>query len=200
MDTDEGQRTTARLLQETQCVLGATVEPTYATIDEPMTAATGGSAAVISDILATQDPRKLTSSEVGERRPAPSEMRARLPAGSFSPFDFDKEFQSRHGVRPEDADKPWHSHHSSRESSVITSLPDQETKPQISEASSPASPTRSMEIIRTPGVAGEQEYTERGSYAESVLTLDTRLLQDINSGRWTRQCSTIWIHSELVLV
>ena len=44
-----------------------------------------------------------------------------------------------------------------------------------------------MEIIRTPGVAREQEYADRGSYAESVLTLDTRLLQDIISGRWTRQ-------------
>ena len=187
MDTNEEQRTMARLLEEAQCLSGAIVEPTYATIDEPMTATTGGSEAVISDILATQDPGELTLSEVGERRPAPSEMRARLPAGSFSPFEFDKEFQSRHGVKPKDANKPWRSHHSSRESSVITSLPDQETKPQISEVSSPASPTRSMEIIRTPGVAREQEYADRGSYSESVLTLDTRLLQDIISGRWTRQ-------------
>ena len=108
-----------------------------------MTAITGGSEAIISDILATQDPGELTLSEVGERRPTPSEMRAGLLAGSFSPFDFDKEFQSRHGVRPKDADKPWHSCHSSRESSVIISLPDKETKPQISEVSSPASPTRS---------------------------------------------------------
>ena len=98
------------------------MEPTYTTIDEPMTAKTGGSEAVISDILATQDPRELTLSEAGERRPAPSEMRARLPAGSFSPFDFDKEFQARYGVRPEDADKPCHHHHSSRESSVVTVL------------------------------------------------------------------------------
>ena len=90
-------------------------------------------------------------------------------------------------MRSKDANKPWHSCHSSRESSVITSPPDQETKPQISEVSSPASPTRSMEIIRTPGVAREQEYADRGSYAESVFTLDTRLLQDIISGRWTRQ-------------
>ena len=64
---------------------------------------------------------------------------------------------------------------------------DQETKSQILEVSSPASSTRSMEIIRTPGVAREQEYVERGTYAENVLTLDTRLLQDIISGRWTRQ-------------
>ena len=112
MDTNKGQRTMVRLLEEAQCLLGATVEPTYATIDEPMTATTGGSEAIISDMLATQDPRELTLSEVGERRPAPSEMRAGLLAGSFSPSDFDKEFQSRHGVRPKDADKPWHSHHS----------------------------------------------------------------------------------------
>ena len=44
-----------------------------------------------------------------------------------------------------------------------------------------------MEIIRTPGVARQQEHAERGTYAENVLTLDTRLLQDIISGRWTRQ-------------
>ena len=95
------------------------MEPTYATIDEPTTAMTGGSDAVLSNILATQDPRELTLSEVDERRPAPSEMRAGLPAGSFSPFDFDKEFQSGHVVRPEDADKPWHSCHLSRESSIV---------------------------------------------------------------------------------
>ena len=44
-----------------------------------------------------------------------------------------------------------------------------------------------MEIIRTPGVAREQEYAERGTYAENILTFDTRLLQDMISGRWTRQ-------------
>ena len=95
------------------------MEPTYATIDEPMTAMMGGSDTVISDILPTKDPRELTLSEGGEGRPNPSEMRAGLPMGSFSPFDFDKEFQARHGVRPEDADKPYHGHHSSRESSII---------------------------------------------------------------------------------
>ena len=116
MDTNEGQRTTARLLKEAQYL------PTYATIDEPMTATTGGSEAVISDILATQDPRELALSEVGERRPASSKMRAGLLAGSFNPFDFNKEFQSRHGVRPENTAKPWHSHHSMRESSVMAVL------------------------------------------------------------------------------
>ena len=120
MDTEEGQRTTARLLEEARCLLESTMELTYATIDEPTTAMTGGSDAVISDTLATQDPRELTLSEGGEGRPTPSEMRAGLPVGSFSPFDFDTEFQARHGVRPEDADKPYHGHHSSREFSIMT--------------------------------------------------------------------------------
>ena len=63
---------------------------------------TGGSEAIISDILSMQDPRQLTLSEVGERI-APLEIRAGLPTGSYSPFNFDKEFQARHRVRPEDA-------------------------------------------------------------------------------------------------
>ena len=49
MDTNDGQRATARLLEETRCLLESTMEPTYATIDEPMTAMMGGSEAVISD-------------------------------------------------------------------------------------------------------------------------------------------------------
>ena len=53
MDTDEGQRTTARLLEEAQCLSKVTMEPTCATIDEPPTTMTGGSEAIISDILAT---------------------------------------------------------------------------------------------------------------------------------------------------
>ena len=56
---------------------------------------------------------------------------------------------------------------------------DRGTRPQLAEVSSPALPTRSMEIIRTPGVAREQEYAEREMYTGNVLTLDTRLLQDI---------------------
>ena len=107
MDTDEGQRTTARLIQEAQRLSQATMEPTYTTIEEPITTMTEGSEAVISDILATRDPRELTLSETGERGSAPLEMRAGLLAGSFSPFDFEKEFQTRHGVKPEDADKSW---------------------------------------------------------------------------------------------
>ena len=44
-----------------------------------------------------------------------------------------------------------------------------------------------MEIIRTPGVTRDQEYAEEGAYAENIITLGGRLLQDIISGRWTRQ-------------
>ena len=43
MDTDEGQRTTARLLEEARRLSESTMEPTYATIDEPKTTRTGGS-------------------------------------------------------------------------------------------------------------------------------------------------------------
>ena len=124
MDTNEGQRTTARLIEEGRHLSEVTMEPTYTTIEEPITTMTEGSEAVISDILATRDPRELTLSETGERGPTPLEMRAGLPAGSFSPFDFDKEFQARHGVRPEDADKSLHNHHLSRGSSIMTVSPD----------------------------------------------------------------------------
>ena len=102
---------------------------------------------MISDILGTQDPRELTLPETGERGPAPLEMRAGLLARSFSPFDFEREFQTRHGVKPEDVDKSWQSHYTSRESSMITVSPDQEVGPPQTEASSPTSPTRGMEII-----------------------------------------------------
>ena len=44
-----------------------------------------------------------------------------------------------------------------------------------------------MEIIRTPGVTRDQDSAEKRAYAENIVTLDTRLLQDIISGRWTRQ-------------
>ena len=111
MDTDEGQRTTARLLEEAHRLSTAAMEPSYATIDGTMSATLQGSEAAISDILATQDPRKLNKSETGERGPTPVEMKAGLPAGSFSPFDFEKEFQMRHGMSPEDADKPQQSYH-----------------------------------------------------------------------------------------
>ena len=66
MDTDEGQRTTARFIEEACCLSEITMEPTYATIDDPITTMTEGSEAMIMDILATQDPRELTLSETGE--------------------------------------------------------------------------------------------------------------------------------------
>ena len=103
-----------RLLEEAQHLSQVRAEPTYAAKDEPTNAMMGGSEAVISDILSMQDPRELTLSQVGERRTTLVEMRAGLPAGSFSPFDFDREFQARHGVRPEDANRLWHSHQSLR--------------------------------------------------------------------------------------
>ena len=111
MDTDEGQRTTARLLEEAHHLSTAAMEPSYATIDESMSATLQGSEAAISDILVTQDLRELHKSEAGGKGPTPVEIKAGLPAGSFSPFNFEKEFQMRHGVSPEDADKPWQSYH-----------------------------------------------------------------------------------------
>ena len=118
MDTDEGQRTTARLLEEAHCFSTAAMEPSYATIDESMSASLQGSEAAISNILVTLDPRELHKSEAGEKGPTAVEMKAGLPAGSFSPFDFEKEFQMRHGMNPEDADKPWHEHYQPREVST----------------------------------------------------------------------------------
>ena len=53
MDTDEGQRTRARLIEEARHLSEVTMEPTYTVIEEPITIMTE---AVISDILATQDP------------------------------------------------------------------------------------------------------------------------------------------------
>ena len=111
MDTDEGQRTTARLLEEAHCLSTAAMEPSYATIDETMSATLQGSEAAISDILVTPDLREIHKLEVGEKGPTPVEMKAGLLAGSFSPFYFEKEFQMRHGMNPEDADKPWREHY-----------------------------------------------------------------------------------------
>ena len=159
MDTDEGQRTTTRLIEEAHHLSGVTMEPTYTTIEEPITTMTEGSEAVISDILATRDPRELTLSETGERGPTPLEMRAGLPAGYFSPFDFNKEFMNRHGVR-QDADKSWHNCHLSRGSSIMTVSPDREIGPSRTEVPSPTSPTRGMEILSTPGVTRDQEYAD----------------------------------------
>ena len=95
MNTDEGQRTTARLLEEAHHLSTAAMEPSYATVDESMSATLQGSEAAISDILATPDLRELHKSEA--------------------------------------------------------------------------------------------EFTERGMYAENILAFDARLLQDIITGRWSRQ-------------
>ena len=160
MDTDEGQRTTARLLEGAHCLSAAAMEPSYATIDESMSATIQGSEAAISDILVTQDSRKLNKSEAGERGPTPVKMKAGLPAGSFSPFDFEKEFQMRHGVSPEDADKPWQSYHQSRASPTRSRTPDLEMGSVNTEVSPSMPPTRDIETLRTPGVARDQEYIE----------------------------------------
>ena len=177
MDTDEGQRTTARLLQEARHLSTAAMEPSYATIDESMSATLQGSEAAISDILVTQDPRELHKSEAGEKGPTPVEMKAGLTAGSFSPFDFKKKFQMRHGMSPEDADKPWREHYQSQEVSTRSRTPDEEIGSVSTEVSHSASPTGDIETLRTPGVARDQEYTERGMYVENILAFDARLLQ-----------------------
>ena len=92
MDTDEGQRTTARILEEAHHLSSAAREHTYASIDEMLPATLQGSEAAISDILSTLDPREIHKEEMGGKSPTPVEMKASLPAGSFSPFDFEKEF------------------------------------------------------------------------------------------------------------
>ena len=163
------------------------MELTYTTIEEPIITTTEGSEAVIYDILATRDLRELTLPETGEKGPTPLEMRAGLLAGSFSPFDFEREFQMRHGMKPEDVDKSWGSHCTSRESSMVTVSPEQEVGPLQTETFSPTSHRRGMEIIRTPGVARDQDSAEKNAYTENIITLDARLLQDIISGRLTQQ-------------
>ena len=187
MDTDEGQRTTARLLEEAHHLSTAAMEPSYATVDESMSATLQGSEAAISNILVTQDLRELHKLEAGEKGPTPVEMKAGLLAGSFSPFDFKKEFQMRHGMNPEDADKPWCEHYQTREITTRSRIPDEEIRSVSTEVSRSASLTGDIETLRTPGVVRNQDFTERGMYAENILAFDARLLQDIISGRWSRQ-------------
>ena len=69
MDTDEGQRTTARLLEEAHHLSTAAGEPSYATIDKTMSMTLQGSEAAISDILVTPDPREIHKLEAGEKGP-----------------------------------------------------------------------------------------------------------------------------------
>ena len=71
MDTDEGQRTTARLLEEAHHLSTAAREPTYASIDETLPATLQGSETAISDILSTLDPREIHKLETGEKSPTP---------------------------------------------------------------------------------------------------------------------------------
>ena len=147
---------------------------------------TGGSDAAISDILSTQDPRELSMSTLGEHRPTPTPMSAGLPKGSFSPFDFDTEFRARHGIRLEEVNQPWHSRRSSIASDLHHPSSDDGTS-RLTNISSltPASPTRGIEVIRTPGVTREDAYAEGNQYSENVFSLDARLLQEILSGRWS---------------
>ena len=182
MDTDEGQRTTARLLEEAHRLSTAAMEPSYATIDESMSATLQGSQAAISDNLATPDLRELHKSEAGEKGPTPVEMRAGLPVGSFSTFDFEKEFQMRHGMNPEDADKPWHEHYQPREVTTRSQVLGEEIRSISTEVSHSTSLTGDIETLRTPGVVRNQDFTERGMYAENIQASDARLFQDIISG------------------
>ena len=69
--------------------------------------------------------------------------------------------------------------------STRSQTPDEEIGSVSTEVSHSASPTGDIETLRTPGVARNQEYTERGMYAENILAFDARLLQDIISGRWS---------------
>ena len=82
MDTDEGQRTSASLLEEAQRL--SEEAHTYLTIEEHQKVGSGGSDAAISDILLTQDPRELTMSTLGEHRLFLTQMSAGLPEGSCS--------------------------------------------------------------------------------------------------------------------
>ena len=187
MDTGEGQRTTARLLEEAHRLSTAAREPTYASIDETLSATLQGSEAVISNILLTPDPREKHKLETGEKSPTPVEMKASLPVGSFSPFDFKKEFHMRHGMNPEDADKPWHEHYQPQGMLMRTRIPDEERRSVDNEISRSASLTEDIETLRIPGVVRNLDVTERGMYVENILAFDARLLQDIISGQWSRQ-------------
>ena len=152
MDTDEGQRTPARLVEEAQRL--SQEAHTYTTIEEQQKVGAGGSDVAISDILSTQDPRELTMSTLGEHRPVPTQMSAGLPEGSFSPFDFDTEFRARHGIRSEEVNRPWHSRRSLGASDLHHPPSDDGTTSRLTNISSliPASPTRGLEVIRTPGI------------------------------------------------
>ena len=66
--------------------------------------------------------------------------------------------------------------------STRSQTPDKDIRSVSTEVSHLASPTGDIETLRTPGVARDQEYMERGMYAENILAFGARLLQDIISG------------------
>ena len=68
-----------------------------------------------------------------------------------------------------------------------TRTPDEEKRSVDNENSRAVSLTEDIETLRIPGVARNLDDTERGLYAENILAFDARLLQDIISGRWSRQ-------------
>ena len=114
-------------------------------------------------------------------------MKASLPAGSFSPFDFEKEFHMRHGMNPEDADKPWREYYPPQGMLRRARVSGKERRSVDNENSLAVSLTEDLETLRMPGVVRNLDDTERGLYAENILAFDARLLQDIISGRWSRQ-------------
>ena len=64
------------------------MEPSYATIDESMSATLQGSEAAISNILVTQDLRELHKSEAGEKGPYSSRNEDWSAGGIFLPIRF----------------------------------------------------------------------------------------------------------------
>ena len=69
-------------------------------------------------------------------------------------IDFDTEFRARHGIRSEEVNPPWHSRRSSVASDLHHPPSDDGTTSRLTNISSlmPASPTRGLEVIRTPGI------------------------------------------------
>ena len=84
---------------------------------------------------------------MGGKSPTPVEMKASLLAGSFSPFDFEKEFHMRHGMNPEDADKPWCEYYQPQGLHRRTRSPDKERKSTNNENSCAASLTETIETL-----------------------------------------------------
>ena len=99
-------------------------------------------------------------------------MKASLPAGSFSPFDFEKEFHMRHGMNLEDADKPWREYYQPQGMLRKARISGEERRSVDNENSLAVSLTEDLEILRTPGVVRNLDDTERGLYAENILAFD----------------------------